>query len=107
MTTKFERLALMQRWKTVYILFAYLLSGAVAVTMMIYFSSIIGVLEGVVLAFCLGWVLTKVVDNRVKIYCPLCNSGQLVEKYGLQCQMPEYQCGICQRTYVDGSVVEK
>lgn len=97
----------MQRWKTIYILFAYLLSGTVAVVIMVYLPVIEGVFLGVFAAFSLGWVLTKIVGNRVKVYCPLCSSGQLAEKYNLQCRMPAYQCDNCLKTYVGGNVVDK
>ncbi|MDX2465249.1 MAG: hypothetical protein QNK31_12155 [Porticoccus sp.] len=105
MTIAFETLALKQRMKMVYMLLAYLFSGAVALVIMRYLPELIGVFVGVFVAFGLGWVLTNVVNYCVKLHCPNCVKGQLSENYTLPCRTPEYRCSSCQRTYKEGGIV--
>ena len=92
MTIAFEALALKQRMKMVYMLLAYLFSGAVALVIMRYLPELIG-------------VLTNVVNYCVKLHCPNCVKGQLSENYTLPCRTPEYRCSSCQRTYKEGGIV--
>jgi hypothetical protein len=106
MAIAFETLVLKQRIKMVFMLLAYLFSGAVALVIMGYFSELIGVFIGIVVAFSLGWILTSVVNYCMKSHCPICVKGQLAESYTLQCRIPEYRCTSCQQIYSDGEFIE-
>lgn len=103
MAVKFEQLVLMQRWKMLYLLIAYVLSSVVAIVIAKYLVSYLGgalsIFSGVLCALAIGWLLTRIVSYNAMSRCPACDSSQLAETYKLQCQMPEYQCGHCQRVF--------
>lgn len=103
MAVKFEKLVLMQRWKMLSMLIAYTLSSVVAVVtarcLIPYLGIAASILLGILCVLGIGWLLTQTVNHSVLSRCPVCHSPQLAENYNLQCRMPEYQCGHCQRVY--------
>lgn len=101
MAESLGNLAVIQRRKMVYILLVYLLSAAVGCFILASFPFVTGVIIALPIAFGLGWVLTVIINKTVQVNCPVCDVGELKESFGLQCQLPEYQCEYCQKRYVD------
>lgn len=105
MVVKFEKLVLLQRWKMLYLLIAYVSSSVVAIVIAKYLVPYLGgafsILVGVLCALAIGWLLSRIVSHSALSRCPVCHSSQLAEMYKLQCQIPEYQCGHCQRVFSD------
>lgn len=107
MVLKFEQLISLQRRKMIFVLFVYMLTGALAIFMMIrlpvYVGILISIFVSLLFALGVGWVLTKLVNYFVQAQCPICSSSKLTENFTLQCKMPEYQCNQCQRVYSEKS----
>jgi hypothetical protein len=107
MALKFEQLVLLQRRKMIFVLLAYIFTGALAIFMMISLPAYVGIListfVSLLFALGVGWILTKLVNYFVQAQCPICSSSKLTENFTLQCKMPEYQCSQCQRVYSEKS----
>jgi len=91
----------------IFVLFAYMLTGVLAIFMMIrlpvYVGILISIFVSLLFALGVGWILTKLVNYFVQAQCPICSSSKLTENFTLQCKMPEYQCNQCQRVYSEKS----
>lgn len=107
MVFKFEQFVSLQRKKILFVLLTYVITGALAVYLMLELTAQVGIFLGLLLslllAFGVGWVLTKMVGYFIQIRCPNCTSSKLTENFTLQCKMPEYQCDQCQRVYSEKS----
>ena len=107
MALKFEQLVSLQRKKMIFVLLAYIFTGALAIFMMtrlaIHVGIFISVFVRLFFALGVGWILTKLVNYFVQAQCPICSSSKLTENFTLQCKMPEYQCSQCQRVYSEKS----
>ncbi len=102
MTLKFEQLVLLQRRKMIFVLFAYIFTGVLAVFIMTKLSAHMGIFISILVSMLLvlgvGWILIKLINYFIQAQCPSC-SDKLTENFTLQCKMPEYQCNQCQRVY--------
>jgi predicted membrane channel-forming protein YqfA (hemolysin III family) len=102
MTTKHNSLVDTQHRKMLFTLLAYLVSGTMGLLVLLSLPFNAGIIVAPLVAFGLGWWLTRLVHRWVQPHCPVCDSNELTENFTLQCRLPEFQCERCQQRFVGG-----
>jgi hypothetical protein len=85
-----------------YILLVYLIAGFVGIGIGLFFYTINGIIAGIIVSYCVAWKLAELINEKIKLSCPLCESKELTENFTLQCRPAEYECKECKSVYVEG-----
>lgn len=103
----FENIKSAEKRRLRYFLLAYLFAGIICVAIALFFSTANGVIAGLMMGYYIGWKLTELIREKIKLPCPLCDAEELEESFTLQCKPSEYKCSECDSVYKEGVLIEK
>ena len=77
----FENIKSTEKRRLRYFLLAYLFAGIICVAIALFFSTANGVIAGLMMGYYIGWKLTEVIREKIKLPCPLCDAEELEESF--------------------------